>query len=426
MTMSGRSRARSRVLRGALPVVLLVAALSAGPSAAAAETGSVQGKVVNGTQGPPVADVDVRLQLFGQQGDLGTLTATTNKAGAFSFTDLPDGVAGYQLSATYEGAVYRTISATFTSGQAVEQDVTVYEPTTDVAAVTLTDYIVWLDREGDGVALQHDLAWSNGGDTAFVGGDGGGGGNGGGTTVSVPLPEGATNLQFLGTFLESPGDVQGQTYLNTAPIVPGTSSATLRYNAPALSRLTLSLGFATTSLQLFVPQDVTVTATALRLAGTITDQGQTYSVYAADNVAAGTTIDVAMSQTEAASPASSATWILLGAAALVLLIGVAVWLIGRRRRARAPKGKTKAAARATPSKASGRTPERAARATGNGKAEPEATEEDAELLIEEIAALDLSFEHGLLDERTYKRLRVSAKDRLLRAEGARSKGGRAR
>ena len=46
--------------------------------------------------------------------------------------------------------------------------------------------------------------------------------------------------------------------------------------------------------------------------------------------------------------------------------------------------------------------------------------------VEEIAALDLSFERGLLDERIYKRLRVSAKDRLLRAEGARSKDRRAR
>jgi hypothetical protein len=45
-----------------------------------------------------------------------------------------------------------------------------------------------------------------------------------------------------------------------------------------------------------------------------------------------------------------------------------------------------------------------------------------DLIVDEIAALDLSFERGLLDERTYKRLRVAAKDRLLRAEGARAEG----
>ena len=61
---------------------------------------------------------------------------------------------------------------------------------------------------------------------------------------------------------------------------------------------------------------------------------------------------------------------------------------------------------------------------GNGQvAEPI---EDPDLIIEEIAALDLSFERGLLDERAYKRLRVAAKDRLLRAEGARARGGTTR
>jgi hypothetical protein len=48
-----------------------------------------------------------------------------------------------------------------------------------------------------------------------------------------------------------------------------------------------------------------------------------------------------------------------------------------------------------------------------------------DLIVDEIAALDLSFEKGLLDERTYKRLRVAAKDRLLEAERART-GGRTR
>jgi hypothetical protein len=44
-----------------------------------------------------------------------------------------------------------------------------------------------------------------------------------------------------------------------------------------------------------------------------------------------------------------------------------------------------------------------------------AEDDDVQLLIDEIAALDLSFEQGLLDERTYRRLRVAAKDRLLLA-----------
>jgi hypothetical protein len=52
--------------------------------------------------------------------------------------------------------------------------------------------------------------------------------------------------------------------------------------------------------------------------------------------------------------------------------------------------------------------------------------EDPDLIIEEIAALDLSFERGLIEERTYRRLRVAAKDRLLAAERARAGTGRRR
>jgi hypothetical protein len=414
--------------RGAAPrllgaAALLSLALAAGPAALAQTEGAIAGTLVNGTKDTPLARAEVSVQLFSVEADLGTLTTTTDAKGRFTFDELPDSVAGYQLSAEHEGAVYRGVATGFTAGSTTDDTLTVFEPTTDPAAVTLTDYIVWVDREGEGVAVQHDFAWDNGGDTAYVGtGDGG--------VVSVPLPEGAANLQFLGTFLENPGDVVEGAYVSDAPIVPGQSTATLRYNAPPLSAMTLELPFATTSLQLFAPQDVQITATALRMAGTVTDQGVTYQVYQAQDLAAGTTIDVQMSEAEGGgSGSSSATTILLAALGVLVLGGIAAWLIGRRRSARAGRSvRARTAARPMRAKArpverpaNGRTTPPASRVEGNGKATEPALE-DPDLIVEEIAALDLSFERGLLDERTYKRLRVAAKDRLLRAEGARAEG----
>ncbi|HEU4354351.1 MAG TPA: hypothetical protein VFT27_02060, partial [Actinomycetota bacterium] len=335
---------------------------------------------------------------------------------------------GYQLSATYERAVYRSVAAAFTPGQTVEQELTVWEPTTDPAEVVLTDYIVWIDREGTGVGVQHDFAWTNGGDAAYVGGGGADG------VISVPLPEGATNFQYLGTFLENPGDVTGGTYVSEAPIVPGDSTATIRYNAPPISSLTLTTPFPTTSVQLFVPQDVSVTATALRQAGTVQDdvngQSVTYNVFAAQDVAAGTTIEVSMSQNaEASGSSNSATWILLGVAGLALIGGLVAVAIRRSRSTRSRRSSSRPAARparakahAVPPKGNGQRQRRSATVGGNGRPS-EPSGEDADLIVEEIAALDLSFERGLLDERTYKRLRVAAKDRLLRAEGVRTGGG---
>jgi hypothetical protein len=59
-------------------------------------------------------------------------------------------------------------------------------------------------------------------------------------------------------------------------------------------------------------------------------------------------------------------------------------------------------------------------------AEPLPDDEEVQLLIDEIATLDLSFERNLIDERTYRRLRVAAKDRLLLAEEARAHSGSGR
>lgn len=428
--MTKDMRRASRVLRLALPALVTAAALAAGPSAAAQTPGAIEGTVTNGTTDAPAEGLEVALQLFSTDADLGTTSTTTDARGRFAFDELPEDVAGYQLSVRYEGAVYRSVAAAFTAGQTVEQALTVWEPTTDPADVVLTDYIVWIDREGSGVGVQHDFAWTNGGDTAYVGGEEGGSG-----VISVPLPTGAANLQYLGTFLENPGDVVGQAYVSDAPIVPGDSTGTVRYSAPPVSSLTLSTPFPTTSVQLFVPQDVSVSATALRRAGTVQDQvdGQTvtYQVYAAQDVAAGTTIQVSMSQAAGESGTSnSALWILLGVAALALIAGVVAVAIRRsRRRTRRPAARAAARpartkAPAVPPKGNGQRASRVATPRADGR-KPEPSGEDADLIVEEIAALDLSFERGLLDERTYKRLRVAAKDRLLRAEGA-ATGGRPR
>lgn len=399
------------VLRAALPAALLAAALAAGPTAAAQAPGTIAGKVVNGTTGEPAAGLEVRARLFTAQAELDPLEATTDGRGRFAFEDVPAGVAGYQLEVAYRGAVYRSVATELDPQAPNEQTLRVYEPTTDPSRVTLESYVVWVDREGGGVAVQHDLAWSNAGDEAYVGEDG--------VVVRIPLPEGATNLQFLGTFLENPGRTRDGAYVSDAPIVPGASSATLRYNAPPLDRLMLKMPFATTSLQLFVPQDVRVRAPALRLAGTVTDQGLTYQVYEARNLAPGTTLDVAMSQAATTGGPRTALWILLGALAVVLLIGATVIAV-RRNRAPVPRSAQPLRDKARPRTA---RPVPAPAAEGNGKT---VELEDPDLIVEEIAALDLSFERGLIEERTYRRLRVAAKDRLLRAQEARAGGRRRR
>jgi hypothetical protein len=393
----------------------LVATFALGPTALAQTTGTIDGTVVNGTEQAPAADIDVSVQLFASQGDLGLLEGTTDAKGRFSFDALPPGVAGYQVIANYGGAEYRGIAQAYTPGVPTNATLTVFEPTIDPGDVTYTDYIVWVDQTEGAFAVQHDLRFANAGTTAYIGQ--------GGEVVTIELPPGATNPQFLGTFLETPGEISGDTYVSSAPIVPGESTATLRFEAPSLPNLSVPLAFPATSFQLYVPQGIDVRSDLLSLEGTITDQGRTYGVYSAQNLAPETVIDAALTQAPADGSQGTAIRILLGVAALVAAGVIVAWFLRRRRASKAlaksPRGAKAAADRPMPREA--RAEAGAADPAGNGHAVA-ALDEDAELIIDEIAALDLSFDKGLLDERTYKRLRVAAKDRLLRVQRTRAEG----
>ena len=391
----------------AASAVALVALFALGPTASAQTTPTIDGSVVNGTKQAPAANVDVSLQLFAAQGDLGVVDGTTDADGRFSFGDLPTGVAGYQVMATYGGAQYRGVAQSYTPGAPTDALLTVYEPTTDPGDVTYTEYIVWVDQTDNGYAVQHDLRFANGGSKGYVGTDG--------EVVTVDLPAGATNPQYLGTFLEYPGQLRGNTYVSDAPIVPGETTATLRFEAPSISSLSVPLAFPTSSFQLYVPQGIDVRSDLLRLDGTIADQGQTYSVYSAQNLAPDTQIDATFTPAPSGGAESTAVRTVLGVAALLAAGVILVWFVRRRRAMKAPAKP----ARKTAPQPQQREKVSATAPSGNGHG-PAPADEDVDLIIDEIAALDLSFENGLLDERKYKRLRVAAKDRLLRAQGART------
>ncbi|MGZ4131222.1 MAG: hypothetical protein ACXVPR_10420 [Actinomycetota bacterium] len=396
-----------------LLVVLLVPAFPAG----AATTG-IHGRVVNATAGGGVPRHEVTLHLYDQGGETGTTTATTDDRGSFALAAPAAGTTSFSVTTIYGGAEFSTPELSTKTTEAPVK-LKVYEPTTDPADVQQTSWVVWVDRQDTSVAIQQDVQWINGGDHAFVGP------TAGGPVERLPLVAGATNFQFLDLFLDRPGTVQGSSFVDDAPLVPGSTKGTLWYEAPDADRLVFTMPMRTKSFRLFVPSDVEVQADGLRAMGQTTDQrgsgSVTYSVYGADDLAAGTRVPIALSglRTEARSPLLA---IALGSV-LVLLLGiVVVWQLGRVRRPRsAPLPARRSGSRvgrgsvAAAPKPRARVAAPKARENGSGRYEP--AEDDIELLIEEIAALDLSHERGLLDDRTHKALRDAAKRRLLRARG---------
>jgi Carboxypeptidase regulatory-like domain len=413
-------RTRTRARLGALAFAAIAFLLAAAP--AAAKGGTIDGKVVNGTADDPVGGLEVTLTVTDDAGQT-TATATTDDNGAFAFPALATGATSFAVSATYEGATFSTPEL---SADAAGTPVTlkVFEPTTEPSDVTQTSWVVWVDRENTSVAVQQDIEWKNQGDRAYVGA------SSGGPVTRMQLAPGATNFQFLGLYLQRPGRVEGTTFVDTAPLLPGTTQATVRYTTEALDALAFPVALATDSFRLFVPADVTVESSALTAMGQTTDRGITYAIYGASDLSSGDRIEVALSGLSGSSGTPPGLVILVGSV-MVLALGVfVVWRVGRVRGPRRGQVVTRRSASRV-GRGSPRPSRPAARATnasrvrGNGhRRDADEDDEDVELLIDEIAALDLSFERGVLDERTHRALRAAAKRRLLRARGASGSGAR--
>jgi len=414
----------ARVLVGA---VFAVCALAWAPAAIAAPSVPiVTGTVVNGTTGKPVPDLATTLHLFSDTAELGSMKATTDAKGAFSFADLATDAKGYQVTAVYKDVLYRTQMAALTPGTPIDVSLKVYETTTDPANIVQGSWIVWIDREGSGFAVQHTIQWNNSGDMAYTGSPSPSGGAP--IATQVPLAVGATNFQFLGTYIDTPGQVQGSMYVNPQPILPGTTEGTVRYTVGELTHITLPIDLPTASLELYVQTGVDAKANGLTPSGQLTESGKTYERYSASNLQAGDKIEVSISGDVGGKGSSKILIGVLGGLIVILAGGLALWFFaGRSRRPRAATGRNAAGRRPAqgkrrqvPARSSGRRDRTPARPPAHHPSAPEdvdeveTSEDRFDLLIDEIAALDLAHEKGLLQDRTYEAIRADAKERLLR------------
>jgi hypothetical protein len=429
----------NRRFAGALVGALLVslAGLAWAPAgfAAGSADGAITGTVVNVTTGDPVPAQEVTLHMLADQAELGTLATRTDRKGTFSFPAPTAGTQAYQLTAAFQGVTYSGAVTPLPLTAATATTLNVYETTTDPSQVTLTNWTIWVDLDGTGAAIQHDLEWRNDGPTAFVGtrtlADGSP------VVTELPLARGASDPQYLGAYLDTPGSVDGSSYVNPQPLVPGTTTATLRYTVPTLGDITLPIDFATESVQLFAPATATVSAPGLAPGERFTDHGITYQSWSGVKLQPGSTINVRVSGLEGGR--SSLAVLILGTFGAALLAGVALWLVARRRRAHRPRtrkgGQRRAptkpraelpppprARRARAARSAARVPAGVAGRDGsvvetNGADADADADEQFDLLLDEIAALDLAHERGLLERRSYEGLRASAKRRLLQLGG---------
>jgi hypothetical protein len=383
-----------------LTAAAVLAALSVGGAVGAAgqTAGEVSGTVVNATTGDAVPGVSVVLEASESLASApAARTTRTGADGGFTFDDVAADAEGtYVVTASFEGVDYRSVAFEVPTDGPVTLEV--FDTTTSDDDVVVRSWVVWVDRER-GVAVQHDLQIENAGELTYVGTEEALGGSS--RVITVPLAPGAEDLQFLGRFTECCAELRGETALvHTAPLAPGTVTGTLRYTIPTLDRLELPVFLPTDNFSLLVPAGTRVESD-LQPAGETESRGTTYEILRATDLAAGERIVLGFP--EMGPLAWSPVLVPIGIALGVLAIGLAVlaWRLRRdapRRRTKAPSSRTNAPAA-----------ERADTVASNGHSGIDR----AELLVEEIALLDLAFDRGLVSRELYEPLRAERKADLL-------------
>ena len=375
--------------RGRPPVVLLVAVALAGltvTSAAAQESGTaiVAGEVRHGVEGTGVADVEVTL-LTSEAGEPAELERTTTDAdGAFRFDRAPADVE-LEVVAAYADATSRSGPFLSTTAGNTDLELLVFETTEDPADVRISSWVVWVDRDL-GVTFQHDLRVDNTGDRTWLGFHAGADGTR--TVLSVPLHPEAFGLGFLGRFTECCATMRGNEYLHTSPLPPGRTMGTVRYTVETTDRLELSTRLPVDAFTLMLPDGVRATGAALERTGDIESRGTAYGVYSSAGWGPGEPLEIGLVGLDVGH--TPWRWFAVaGAGGLLVIAGVAWWW--RRDRAAVPAAPTGVGAAA------------AAGATA---------ELGPELLLEELALLDLALERGFITTEVHHELRTARTSEL--------------
>lgn len=402
-----RPAVRARISRPAtlLGSVVLAAGLALAATGAgtgeAQESVSINGEVVNGTQGagPFSAELPVLLLLLAGDGSLAaTGQTTTDAAGRFSFDQvdrLEEGT--YTVGVEYAGVLYRT-SLTV---QDLEEELhlTVYETTEDVSVVAVTRQVMVLsdvDKEGRQVEATELVHLVNRSDRTLL-----------------PAPLGSGRMSFLRFSLPSqaselivrsdlpPGDVisVGGGFALISPVAPGEHSVEFSYVfSYGGDRVTITQNLLQGAeiYQVLVPEDLPgVQATGLEPIAAVEIQGSVYRAWEGRNFPPGEGPSLELVNLPQpgllARLENSLTDDTLWRNAIPIAAGAALALLLLFGAFKAPRGS----------------------AAQEGPAQRDSTRDESRALVQAIAELDEKYQRGQVAEDRYHRERQGLQSRVL-------------
>jgi hypothetical protein len=315
------------------------------------DTGSIGGRVVNGTDdGGPVADQEVVLQGV-SHGEEATIlppqVTRTDAEGGFRFDGLPLAEENsFLVFVTYGDIEYQSRDVKLTpEAPSADLDMEVYESTTTDGAVRVAlDHIVLeADAQAQMVNVLEAFQVVNDSDHAYVSAAED---TEGGPTLQFSLPSDATQVSVI-SGVEPQDLIRTATGLaDTNPLVPGEKEVALAYGVPyAESDLIFekTLPYPTDRITILVKDDgLSVSSPALSAPDPVDMGDASYVMLTGDSLPAGTPIEVSLSGLPSASSGDGGgTDVLLPllAIGLAAALGLAVLYPRLRRRAAQARGR---------------------------------------------------------------------------------------
>jgi hypothetical protein len=279
--------------------------LAALPAAQAAQTGTIEGTITNGTEdGGSVADLTVTLHKWQEDVEGSQVeTTTADSTGAFQFEgfEIADGYL-YGVSVLYEDVHYwsGTLPLSEDNPEATSVQVNVYETTAsaDDIKIILDHVALVANQETQFLEVWNVVQFDNQGDRTYVGSDEGTE-EGTRLTVRFPLPAGATRIEALEGMQFETLRLTGDGFADTEPLEPGETSISFVYDleyADGERTFQKIVQYPTDKISVLTPRGgIDVVSPDLPSREETESEVGAMTVLSRDNVSAGTSIDIQVS-----------------------------------------------------------------------------------------------------------------------------------
>ncbi len=358
------------------------------PQTTAATTGTIEGRVLDGSTNEPLGGVQVTLTSGTAQGETETESVVTDPKGRYRFEDLTTGDdLFYALDARYKGGLFPGSAITLPEDTeeepVIDTTLKVWDTIDDPASIVVERNDVFvLESENGKVGVLEAFQITNVSDKAYIGRGGSmeTSGNAPVPSLGFSLPSGAEQeqLQIYESSLDIPQLLRTDFGFGiTTAIPPGNFTITYTYSLPGtaasydLSRRVL---YPTLNFAVFTSEKFVVTSNRLEPQGSVEIRDRAYEQFSTkDDLDAGASVQITALADAGTPPGLIAG--MVGVLVLVALLG-AIPFVRRRR----PKTETRPSSRAH--------------------------------IMQEIASLDLARERDEIGEPEWQAARQHLKDKL--------------